>query len=66
MISISITFFNKAVLSVYSFNFSNTLTLGQMLTAIVFLWALKRAKLIHFADFNMATAKAVRLDFICF
>jgi len=58
VISISITFFNKAVLSVYSFNYSNTLTLGQMITAIVFLWALKRARLIHFADFNVATAKA--------
>eukprot|EP00727_Mastigamoeba_balamuthi_P007787 m51a1_g3629 putative dmt family transporter: udpglucuronic acid udp-n- (323) ;mRNA; f:130498-132466 len=59
VISISITFFNKAVLSVYKFPYSNTLTLGQMLTALVFMWAMKRTALISYADFNLSTAKTM-------
>jgi solute carrier family 35 protein len=29
-----------------------------MVTALVLMWAMKRSKLIHYADFNVATAKA--------
>jgi solute carrier family 35 protein len=58
IISISITFFNKAVLSVYNFPYSNTLTLGQMVTALVLMYLMKRFKYISYPDFNLTTAKA--------
>ncbi len=61
-ISISITFFNKAVFAVYDFQASNFLTLGQMFFCIIFLYYLKKGKYVEFEDFNVETAKKV--DFI--
>ena len=60
MISTSITFFNKATLSVYDFPYSNTLTLGQMLFATVALYFMKSTNIISYKDFSFSTAKAVR------
>eukprot|EP01089_Gocevia_fonbrunei_P023472 TRINITY_DN993_c0_g1_i1.p1 TRINITY_DN993_c0_g1~~TRINITY_DN993_c0_g1_i1.p1 ORF type:complete len:325 (-),score=30.16 TRINITY_DN993_c0_g1_i1:46-1020(-) len=57
VISIAITFFNKAVLSVYDFPFSNTLTLGQMLFSLLFLVLAKKLRLIDYPDFSLETAK---------
>lgn len=42
VISISITFFNKAVFSVYDFRYSNALTLGQVLSCLAFLFYMRR------------------------
>jgi len=55
--SVSITFFNKAVLSVYDFQYSMTLTLAQMIFSLFFLLALKRLNLIQLVDFDWNTAK---------
>jgi hypothetical protein len=60
LISTSITFFNKATLSVYDFPYSNTLTLGQMLFATVALYFMKSTNIISYKDFSFSTAKAVR------
>lgn len=56
--SIAITFFNKAVFAVYSFNFSNVLTLGQMLFALAGVNFLKNYGYVTFPDFDRATLKA--------
>jgi len=55
--SIAITFFNKAVFSVYDFGASNFLTLGQTVLSICFLIVLKYFKVIHYSDFSVATAQ---------
>jgi len=60
LVSISITFFNKAVLSVYDFHYSNTLTLGQMVFAIVALFLMKSTGVVSYKDFSFSTARAVR------
>jgi len=56
--STSITFFNKAVLSVYVFKFSMSLTLAQMIFSLVLTLFMKRFGLIDLADFDMNTARA--------
>lgn len=56
LVSISITFFNKAVFDVWQFHGSSTLTLGQILFSLVFLQTFKRIGLLHYADFSVATA----------
>ena len=60
LISIAITFFNKAVFSSYDFNGSNTLTLAQGIFSLVFLITLKHFKMIDYSDFSVETAKKVR------
>lgn len=57
--SIAITLFNKAVLSVYAFDYAITLTLLQAATSLVFLVVSKRAGIIQFPDFDMEIAKKV-------
>ena len=58
-ISISITFFNKAVLSVYKFNFGNTLMLAQMIASLIFMHFMKKYGLIKYKDFDSKVAKQV-------
>ena len=58
-ISISITFFNKAVLSVYKFNFGNTLMLAQMIASLIFMHFMKKHGLIRYKDFDSRVAKQV-------
>lgn len=59
VISISITLFNKAVFSWYQFNYSNTLTLAQMVFSILFLLLLRRLGFISFPSFSAETARSV-------
>jgi len=59
LISIFITFFNKAVFSLYNFKGSNTLTLGQIIFSILILRLLKSRGTINFPDFNMSIAKSL-------
>jgi len=56
--STSITFFNKAVLSVYDFKYSMTLTLVQMVFSLLLSLFMKRIGLIRLADFDLKTARA--------
>jgi len=57
--SISITFFNKAVFAVYQFDASSTLTLGQIVFSLLFLYFMRKGKLLDYEDFNIATAKSL-------
>eukprot|EP01105_Mastigella_eilhardi_P009158 TRINITY_DN2177_c0_g1_i2.p1 TRINITY_DN2177_c0_g1~~TRINITY_DN2177_c0_g1_i2.p1 ORF type:complete len:326 (-),score=116.17 TRINITY_DN2177_c0_g1_i2:346-1296(-) len=57
VVSLSITFFNKAVLSYYGFNYSTTLVLAQMLFALAATDVLRRRGTIVFPPANRATAK---------
>jgi len=59
IISISITFFNKAVFKLYNFNASNTVTLGQMIFSLIFLWTMKQSKVLEYEDFKWKTAKTL-------
>jgi len=54
IISIAITFFNKAVFDTYGFQASNTLTVAQMSCAILFLDVGKRMKWVDFPDLSIA------------
>lgn len=60
VVSISITVFNKAVLTHYQFNFSNTLSLGQCLCSLAFLVGLRHYKYITFPNLAFQTAFEVR------
>ncbi|EGG24720.1 hypothetical protein DFA_02964 [Cavenderia fasciculata] len=55
--SVSITFFNKAVLNYYGFNYSNALTLGQMVFSLFFLHFLKLFKYINYPDLDYNLCK---------
>ncbi|KAN0035642.1 hypothetical protein ACTA71_004925 [Dictyostelium dimigraforme] len=55
--SVSITFFNKAVLNYYGFNYSNSLTLGQMIFSLFFLVTMKSFGYISYPDFNLDLCK---------
>lgn len=55
-VSISITIFNKAVLSYYGFNNANTLALGQAIFSLIFLQILKGAGQADFPNFSFTVA----------
>ena len=58
-ISISITFFNKAVMSYYEFHFGNALTLAQLVSSLCFMHVMKKMHLIDYKSFNKNIAKQV-------
>jgi len=60
VISISITIFNKAVLSHYQFPYANTLALGQMFFSLLFLEGMKRMHIVEYPAFSWSTAYKVR------
>eukprot|EP00007_Cunea_sp_BSH-02190019_P005599 CAMPEP_0174233358 /NCGR_PEP_ID=MMETSP0417-20130205/3421_1 /TAXON_ID=242541 /ORGANISM="Mayorella sp, Strain BSH-02190019" /LENGTH=366 /DNA_ID=CAMNT_0015311559 /DNA_START=119 /DNA_END=1215 /DNA_ORIENTATION=+ len=66
LVSICITFFNKAVLSSYKFPYSNALTLAQMLFSTVFMYFLKLGGIIDVPDFRLNTAQQVLPLSVCF
>jgi len=55
-VSTSITFFNKAVLSSYSFDSPNVMTLVQIICSLVFLAIMKRFNIITYSTINARTA----------
>jgi len=56
-ISISITFFNKAVMSVWQFNFGNTMIFFQEICSIFLMYVMRHYGYIKFKDFNKDTAR---------
>lgn len=56
VISISITVFNKAVLTHYGFNNANTLALGQAVFSLLFLYILKSTGHIDYPSFSLEVA----------
>jgi len=57
--SITITFFNKAVLSYYSYPYSNVLSLSQLLFSLISVVALKKTGVVSYPDFQWSVAKKV-------
>eukprot|EP00164_Ancoracysta_twista_P011306 GFYU01017382.1.p1 GENE.GFYU01017382.1~~GFYU01017382.1.p1 ORF type:complete len:391 (+),score=136.78 GFYU01017382.1:170-1342(+) len=64
--SISITFFNKAVFAVYKFPYPNVLVLGQMIFSMFFLISMRRFKYIDFPPFDRKTAMEMAIVGLCF
>ena len=58
-VSISITFFNKAVLSIYQFRQPNLMTLAQIIFSLIFLAVMKQTRTITYADFEWSRARKV-------
>eukprot|EP00743_Colponemidia_sp_Colp-15_P007043 GILK01007600.1.p1 GENE.GILK01007600.1~~GILK01007600.1.p1 ORF type:complete len:348 (+),score=49.14 GILK01007600.1:52-1095(+) len=54
--SVVFLFFNKTILSVYNFRYVELIGVCQRVTAIVFLVVLKKAKLLHYPDFQPSVA----------
>jgi len=59
VVSISITLFNKMVLSGYQFNYPSVMALFQMSFSMFMLFTMRAIGLAQFAEFDMATAKQV-------
>lgn len=66
LISTSITFFNKAVLSVFKFPYPITLTLAQVIFAIICSYIMKRWGLISYADFDRRNVKKMLFPGVLF
>lgn len=58
-VSVSITLFNRAVFSVYSFNFPGFVTLVQIFVSIAFIYALKAAGYMETGRLTMEGARKV-------
>ena len=56
VVSTSITFFNKIVLSTYSFDSSNIMTLAQIIFSLVFLVSMKAMNLITYSELTWSTS----------
>lgn len=59
IVSLTITFFNKAVFSSYNFDAANTLTFGQMFFSIIFLEVLRFFNVLQYESFKWETGKKV-------
>jgi solute carrier family 35 protein len=57
VVSISTMFFNKAVLTVYEFRYTNFILLAQHLLTVVALFALRKAGLVHFPNPELSKCK---------
>jgi solute carrier family 35 protein len=66
IVSISITFFNKAVLSSYKFHHPNLMTLSQILFSLFFLSVLKFFDMISYIDLDVSIARKMFPLSICF
>ncbi|KAI7842780.1 hypothetical protein COHA_003526 [Chlorella ohadii] len=58
-LSIAITLFNRAVFSVYLFNYPSTVTLLQILVSLVLMYALRAAGTMQFGGFTLQGARKV-------
>ena len=59
LVSICITLFNRAVFSVYQFNFPSTVTLLQVVVSLVYMYALRAVGRMRFGSLHLATARKV-------
>lgn len=60
IVSVSITLFNRAVFSVYHFNFPAFVTLVQLVVSIAYIYALKFTNKLRVSDLTWAGARQVR------
>jgi hypothetical protein len=61
-VSVSMTLFNKAVFSVYQFNFPNFVTTLQIIISIVYMLVLENLKWLEIEPISMRTAVLVRFE----
>lgn len=61
-VSVAITLFNRAVFSVYQFNFPSTVTLLQILVSLAFMYALRAAGAMQFGALTWRGARKVRRE----
>lgn len=59
-VSVSMTLFNKAVFSVYQFNYPNFVTTLQIIISIVYMLILENFKWLEIEPISMKTALTVR------
>lgn len=60
LVSTSITLFNRAVFSVYHFNYPSFVTLVQILVSLVYMYGLNWAGWMELGSLSVATARKVR------
>ena len=60
MMSMSAVVVNKAVMTTWDFPYPLTMISCQMAISFIFLYSLKKAKLISYADWSFSTAKKVQ------
>ncbi len=58
-ISVAITLFNRAVFSVYHFNYPSTVTLLQILVSLLYMAVLRATGHMRFGHLSMAGARKV-------
>lgn len=59
-VSVSMTLFNKAVFSVYQFNFPNFVTTLQIIISIIYMLVLENLRILEIEPISMKTATMVR------
>ena len=59
LVSVSMTLFNKAVFSVYQFNFPNFVTTLQIVISIVYMLVLEKFKVLEIEAISLKTATQV-------
>lgn len=59
--SVAITLFNRAVFSVYHFNYPSTVTLLQILVSLLLMYALRAAGFMQFGALDVHTARKARV-----
>lgn len=59
-VSVAITLFNRAVFSVYHFNYPSVVTLIQILVSLAFMYALRAAGQMEFGALEAAQARKAR------
>jgi len=64
--SVLILLFNKTILTTYSFKFPFTMALSHMVVGLVLLHALKMARVIKYAAFDITLAKKALPVSLCF
>lgn len=60
LVSVSITLFNRAVFSVYKFNYPAFFTMLQLIVSIIYILLLNRAKYLNVERLTLAGARKVR------
>jgi tetrahydromethanopterin S-methyltransferase subunit C len=64
-VSVSMTLFNKAVFSVYQFNFPNFVTTLQIIISILYMLVLENVRVLEIEPISMKTAIMVRCSSTC-
>lgn len=64
LVSVSITLFNRAVFSVYKFNYPAFFTMLQLIVSIIYILLLNRAKYLNVERLTLAGARKVHTSWV--